>query len=128
MTKPVNKITIIRDDGMMINGSKGHKVDLSDLPDYIHAVQWDGEKGHIEFKPDKNGVQPGNLPITAFDPFDHIGERWNQAEKKWNEDMQAAAAEADKRAAEEAENKKLTPVERKQKAQEKKNEQPEPSE
>ena len=44
-------ITIIKDDqavyqdGVMVDG-----INLSDLPDDFHALQWDGKEGHIEWK------------------------------------------------------------------------------
>jgi hypothetical protein len=44
------KITIIADDGVVGVDGVFRAVDLSALDPNIHAVQWDGAKGHVEFK------------------------------------------------------------------------------
>jgi len=45
------KITIIKDDQAVYeNGVAIMGIDLSDLPEDFHALQWDGNTGHIEWK------------------------------------------------------------------------------
>ena len=45
------KITIIKDDQAVYeDGDAVLGVDLSDLPDDFHALQWDGKVGEIEWK------------------------------------------------------------------------------
>ena len=44
------RVTIIADDGKVGVGGVFRAVDLSTLDPDIHAVQWDGVVGHIEFK------------------------------------------------------------------------------
>lgn len=43
------RLTIIRDDNVVIVDGRALSVDLSGLPDNLHAVQWDGLAGHVEY-------------------------------------------------------------------------------
>ncbi len=61
------RVTIIADDGKVGVGGIFRSVDLSTLDPNIHAVQWDGTAGHIEFK-DRSPEQR-ITGISAFQPF-----------------------------------------------------------
>jgi hypothetical protein len=50
-----------------------HKVDLSDFSDKIHAVQFEGAVGHIEF------VTGANQKITDIAPYQGWLDRWEVA-------------------------------------------------
>lgn len=44
------KLTIIRDMGLVHVDGRGHdELDLSSVPAEVHAVQWDGTSGEIEY-------------------------------------------------------------------------------
>ena len=44
------KLTIIRDMGLVHVDGRGHdELDLSSVPAEVHAVQWDGSQGEIEY-------------------------------------------------------------------------------
>jgi regulator of protease activity HflC (stomatin/prohibitin superfamily) len=44
------KLTIIRDMGLVCVDGRGHdELDLSSVPAEVHAVQWDGSSGEIEY-------------------------------------------------------------------------------
>ena len=44
------RLTIIRDMGLVhIDGRGYDEIDMTGVPDEIHALQWDGEKGEIEY-------------------------------------------------------------------------------
>jgi hypothetical protein len=44
------KLTIIRDMGLVHVNGRGHdELDLSSVPAEVHAVQWDGTNGEIEY-------------------------------------------------------------------------------
>jgi len=44
------KLTIIRDMGLVHVNGRGHdELDLSSVPAEVHAVQWDGTSGEIEY-------------------------------------------------------------------------------
>lgn len=57
------KLTIIRDMGLVHVDGRGHdELDLSSVPADVHAVQWDGSSGEIEYV--SNDVP--NEAITAL--------------------------------------------------------------
>ena len=64
------KLTIIADDKMVIVDGRALQIDLSGFPAGIHAVQWDGTKGHIE-RPGQ-----GNEAITNTATFSTWISRW----------------------------------------------------
>jgi len=44
------KLTIIKDDGAVYKDGKSYlNISLSSIPSDVHALQWDGSVGHIEF-------------------------------------------------------------------------------
>jgi len=62
------KLTIVREDNTVIVDGVAHGVDCSELPTFIHAIQFDNGVGHIEFYADGNGRRMGNIKImdTTF--------------------------------------------------------------
>lgn len=65
------RISIIPDDGTVaVNGMSLAGLDLSFLPNDIHAVQWYGENGEVEFKTDIYGYKKMNEKIDSFKPFE----------------------------------------------------------
>lgn len=64
------KVTIIADDNMVIIDGRALEVPLTDFPIGIHAVQWNGDIGHIE----RQGL--GNEHITAIEQFNPWIEKW----------------------------------------------------
>ena len=67
------RLTIIKPDNMVGIDSEFYKVNLDYLPADIHAVQWDGEYGHIE-KVDK----PTEF-IGSIKQFDSVVPLWEKA-------------------------------------------------
>lgn len=65
------KVTIIPDDGKVGVDGEFRDVDLSDVDPSIHAVQWNGNAGHIEFK---DGSE--NEPLKNFGQFQSLVGRW----------------------------------------------------
>ncbi len=61
------RVTIIADDGKVGVDGIFRSVDLSALDPNVHAVQWDGASGHIEFK-DRSPEQQ-IADISAFQTF-----------------------------------------------------------
>ncbi len=68
------RVTIIADDGKVGVDGVFRGVDLSTLDPNIHAVQWDGAKGHIEFK-DRSPEQQ----ITDISAFQSFIDAWTAA-------------------------------------------------
>lgn len=64
------KLTIIADDSLVIIDGRAIEIDLSGFPSGVHAVQWDGTKGHIE-RPGQ-----GNEAITNTSAFSTWISRW----------------------------------------------------
>ena len=68
------RVTIIRDDGVLLKDGRSIKIDLSDFPADIHAVQWEGTEGHVEYNDWKPYAKIANL--TAFQTWI---DRWQSA-------------------------------------------------
>jgi hypothetical protein len=71
------QLTIIADDGVVIVNGKPLPVDLSQLDASIHAVQWTGATGWVEFKPDENGDRQLNAKFTDLAPYQQFVDAWD---------------------------------------------------
>ena len=79
------KLTIVPDDGAVYkDGISYSGLDLPFIPQNIHALQWYGEFGEIEFKSafvDGRIVKPENEVITALPSWaDQAVAKWQEAE------------------------------------------------
>lgn len=66
------RVGIIRNDNVVIVDGKGANVDLSGLPPEIHAIQWYGLAGEIEYAPtftDAGLAKKPNKVIMDFEPY-----------------------------------------------------------
>lgn len=85
------KLAIIPEDGTVYkNGASFTNINLSSIPSNVHALQWDGTKGWIEFVPNEDSVKPENefieaLPIWA----EHALQMWDQAKAEEEQNHQA---------------------------------------
>lgn len=68
------RLTIIRDDNMVIVDGRALSVDLSGLPGNLHAVQWDGKAGHVEY----NDGTP-NEKLDAIMAWQSVVDAWEAA-------------------------------------------------
>lgn len=83
------KLVIIPIDGAVyVDGNAYLKLDLSMIPDDVHALQWKDNKGWIEFKDNDEGIKPQNKSITSL-PFWAL-----EAKAKWDEAKAIAEAYA----------------------------------
>ena len=75
------KFTIVPDDKSVgVDGAFLSPIDLSQLDSTIHAVQWYGTYGEIEYKTRlQNGriVKPENTVITDATPYQFAVAAWN---------------------------------------------------
>jgi hypothetical protein len=75
------KLTIVADDKRVgVDGVVFEPIELPQLDPTIHAVQWYGEYGEIEFKTVfANGAlnRPQNQLITDIAPFQFAVDAWN---------------------------------------------------
>ena len=77
------RLTIIADDSSVgIDNEFIDPIDISELDSSIHAIQWYGEYGEVEYKTKfENGaiVKPQNLFITDITPYQFAIDVWNEA-------------------------------------------------
>lgn len=67
------RVTIVRDDNLIIIDGRALNVDLSDMPSDLHAVQWSDDTGHVE----RQGLP--NQTIDSLGDFQTWISRWNSA-------------------------------------------------
>jgi hypothetical protein len=61
------KLAIIPVDGAVyVDGISHAALDLSVAPTNVHALQWNNNKGWIEFIDNEDGTKPQNQPITEL--------------------------------------------------------------
>lgn len=77
------RLTIVADDGAVgVDGEFFTPIDLSQMDLSIHAVQWYGEYGEVEYKTRlENGafVKPANVLITDAAPYQFAVDAWTVA-------------------------------------------------
>lgn len=65
------KVTIIKNDSVVLVDGRAIKVDLSDFPANVHAVQFDGANGHVEYNDGK-----ANTTLKNLETFQTWVDRW----------------------------------------------------
>lgn len=83
------RLTIIADDNLVIVDGRPLRVDLSFLHPAIHAVQWYGEAGEVEFKT-IDGARAPNEVIKDVTPFQRAADLHAQALVEAEADMTSA--------------------------------------
>jgi len=74
------KLTIIPDDKTVLINGERFEVDCAALvAQGIHAVQWYGSRGHIEFKDADDGSKPENEQIESIERFEPVIQAWRDA-------------------------------------------------
>jgi hypothetical protein len=74
------KLTIVPSDGFIsIDGRGFSHLDMSSVPENIHAVQWDGAAGWIEYSITEDGAKPANTPINSITDFQAVVDLWTAA-------------------------------------------------
>lgn len=79
--------TIVRDSNFVSIDGVGLTVDCSSLPADVHAIQWGGDHGEVEYSPSRCahcGVRSkkGNEWITDFTPYAGLVDAWRAAKEK----------------------------------------------
>lgn len=60
------RLTIIRDMGLVhIDGRGYDELDMTGIPEEIHALQWDGEKGEVEYIDNRPNESVSVMPSWA---------------------------------------------------------------
>jgi hypothetical protein len=75
------KLTIIPSDkAVYIDGYSFSNLNLTDIPEDIHALQWNENAGEIEFVQNANNIKPANEIITSLPVWAKKAiEVWNEA-------------------------------------------------
>lgn len=77
------KLVIVADDARVVVDAVGYDgLDMSQLDPTVHAVQWVGEYGEIEYKSvfaDGVITKPNNQIITDIAPYQWAIDAWNVA-------------------------------------------------
>lgn len=78
------RLTIVVDDNAVLVEGQPERVDCSSLlPQNIHAVQWYGTFGEIEYATDlQTGDRKPNEKITDISPFQPLIDAWMLEAKK----------------------------------------------
>jgi hypothetical protein len=88
------RITIIAlDKWVSVDGEGYSGLDLSFLPQDIHAVQWYGIEGDVEYR-DERGRATKNEEITDFSPFQNALEVWRAAKELYEQSLAQQIIEA----------------------------------
>lgn len=90
------KVSILVPDNKVYVDGVALGVGMNDMPSYVHAVQWYGAYGEVEFAVDKEGRKLPNLRFTDITPFDFMVDRWKQTKKR--EDQKKQREEEEKMA------------------------------
>jgi len=83
-----------------IDGLFYDDLDATYLADNIHAVQWYGESGEVEYKDPVTGKMTHNEDIVSITAFQFAVDAWNAAKAAEEAAIAVAEAEAAKSAAE----------------------------
>ena len=77
------KLVIVADDArVVIDATAYDGLDMSQLDPSIHAVQWNGTYGEVEYKSvfaDGAITKPQNQIITSIDSYQWAVTAWNEA-------------------------------------------------
>jgi hypothetical protein len=61
------KLTIIKSDAAVyVDGYSYSGLSIPFVPDNVHALQWKGASGWIEYQDNDDGTKPANQSITAL--------------------------------------------------------------
>ena len=92
------KLVIVADDSRIcVDGLCFDDLDVSSLDASIHAVQWNGQWGEIEYKSvfqDGKTVKIPNQVITDVTPYQWAVDVWNVAKASYDAAVAAALSEA----------------------------------
>ncbi len=76
------RVSVIVDDNCIYVNHFSERVDLSAMPDFIHAMQWYGTYGEIEFRQDEDGNRQPNKRLDDFDEFKKYVAAWEVEAQK----------------------------------------------
>ncbi len=73
------KLSIVRENGIVVvDGLAYDGLSMESIDQKIHAVQWDGHFGTVEYNPDENG-KIDVVSIDNIDQFQFVVDEWQAA-------------------------------------------------
>lgn len=90
------RVIVVLEDGFVsIDGEGFSELDLSFIPGTVHALQWYGDEGEIEYQ-DERGRATHNETITSLDQFVYFPQCYQlwQAAKAQHDAELAAQSQA----------------------------------
>lgn len=97
-------LTIIRETNTVAVDGVAFEVDCSGMPADVHAVQWDGERGEIEYSVTRcthcgARTKKGNETISDAAPYQALIDAWGIAKTAHEAEVARLRAEAEEKAA-----------------------------
>lgn len=90
----IERLAIVPSDGVVsINGTVFSGIDMSAVPQEIHAVQWYGQHGEIEYRTDSTGTRPPNRPIDSLEAFSALIDIWDKRRQEGKMLLQPPSSE-----------------------------------
>lgn len=92
------RVTIIKDGGAVMVDGEHYAVDCSSLPADFHALQWDGNRGEVEYVPHmfandaSRWHKKPNDVIFDLAPYQQYVDAWQHAKDEVQKAREAAAA------------------------------------
>ena len=74
------KVMICRPDNTVAVDGVAYWVNCAALAAYIKVIQWDRDRGHIEFVNDGRGVFNPNIPLVDIAPYQFLIDAWRAAD------------------------------------------------
>ena len=82
------RVAIVPEDKFVsVDGEGYHDIDLSFLGASVHAIQWYGTDGEIEYK-DARGRATENVPFSDFTQFQRVVDVWRLAKIKAQQELE----------------------------------------
>lgn len=79
------RVSILPSDGAVyIDGFSFSKLDLSFIPADVHAIQWYGESGHVEYKDPVTGLMTKNEDIDSLEAYQAAIDAWGEAKAQYD--------------------------------------------
>ena len=90
------KLTIVPDDSMVyIDNEPVGKVNLSFMPENVHAFQWKTNIGWVEYRENDDGTKPANQVVTELPDWANLAvTAWGTAKAEAEAAFAAMVAEA----------------------------------
>jgi hypothetical protein len=98
------RITVIREDGIVVvDGESYDGIDMTNVPSFIHAIQWHNNYGYIEIVDNDHEDDyhiMDTIRIDSFDEYEFLFDLWRERKRelrRQDDDRAAKIAERNQR-------------------------------